>query len=86
MTKLQRKVALLVGAVGSIPVIFLLAWGYFDAIVRSEYASGVRTSTDGDSIVIPVVGVTVASILLLLVALAVFGIVMLLRKARRSTV
>ena len=84
MTKLQRKVALLVGAVGSIPVVFLLAWGYFDAMVRSEYASGARTSTDGDSIIIPVVGVTAAWILFLLAVLAVFGVVMLFRKARRS--
>ncbi len=85
MTKL-RKVSLAVGAVGSIPVVFLVAWGYFDAMVRSEYASGARTSTDGDSIIIPVVGVTAAWIVLVVVALGIFGIVVLLRKRPRSTV
>ena len=86
MTKLQRTLALGVGAVGSIPVVFLMAWGYFDAMVRSEYASGARPSTDGDSIIIPVVGVTAAWIILLLVGLGVFGIILQIRKGRRSTV
>ena len=78
--------ALVAGAVGSIPVVFLLAWGYFDTVIRSEYASGARESTDGDSIIIPVVGVTAAWMLLLLAGLGVFWVVLLVRKARRRTV
>ncbi len=74
------------GAVGSIPVVFLSAWGYFDAMVRSEYASGDRVSTDGDSIIIPVVGVTAAWIVLLLAGLGIFGIIVAVRRSRRGTV
>jgi TRAP-type mannitol/chloroaromatic compound transport system permease small subunit len=84
MTKPQRTLALIAAAVGSIPVVFLVAWGGFDAMVRSEYASGERVSTDGDSIIIPVVGVTVAWLIVLLAVAGVVGIIVQVRRARRG--
>jgi hypothetical protein len=85
MTRSQRTLALVLGAVASVPAVFLVASAYFDAMVRSEYASGARTSTDGDSIFIPVMGVALAWVVLLLGAAAVTGIVLIFRRARRST-
>jgi hypothetical protein len=58
---------------------------YFDAMVRAECASGDRVSTDGDSIIIPVVGVTVAWIVVLVFGVGVVAIVMEVRRARRNT-
>lgn len=85
MTKTQRTLALVLGAVASVPVVFLVAWGYFDAMVRSEYASGERTSTDGDSMIIPVIGVTVAWVIVLLVSVAAVLLVVHVRRARRKS-
>ena len=84
MTKPQCLLAVGVGAVLSVPGVFFAAWAYFDSMVRAEYESGVRTSTDGDSIIIPVVGVTVAWTLLLLVVAGVTGVVLLIRRARQG--
>lgn len=75
--------ALVLGAVGSVPVVFLIAWRYFAEMVGSEYASGERTSTDGDSIMIPIAGVTITWVLLLAVTAAVIGAVFCVRWAVR---
>jgi hypothetical protein len=84
MTKPQRVVAVVVAAVLSIPGVFFAAMAYFDSMVKAEYASGARTSTDGDSIFIPVMGVTVAWTFLLLIVGGVTAAVLLIRAARRA--
>lgn len=84
MTKFQCLRFVLVGTVLSVPGVFFSAWTYFDSTVRVEYESGVRTSTNGDSIIIPVVGVTVAWTFLLLVIGGVTGVVLLIRRARQG--
>lgn len=84
MTKPQLLLAVVAGAVLSVPGVFLASLHYFDAIVRAEYESGVRTSTDGDSIMIPVVGVTATWTLLLLVVGGLTGTVVLIRRARQN--
>jgi len=84
MTKPRHVVAVVVAAVLSVPGVFFAAMAYFDWMVKAEYESGARTSTDGDSIFIPVMGVTVAWTFLLLVVGGVTGVVILVRRARRS--
>jgi hypothetical protein len=49
MTKHQRLLAVVVGAVLSVPGVFLAALAYFDSMVRAEYESGVRSSTQAQS-------------------------------------
>ena len=84
MTKTQRLVAVVMGAVLSVPGVLFASILYFDAMGKSEYASGIRTSTDGDSIMIPVVGVTVAWTILLLLVGGIAGAVLLIRRARQN--
>jgi hypothetical protein len=84
MTKPQRVLAVVVGAVLSVPGVFFAAMGYFDSMVTVEYESGVRISTNGDSIFIPAVGVTVAWTLLLLVVASVAGAILVIRRARHD--
>jgi len=49
----------------SIPLTFCLALMLLMKMVDSEYASGARTSTHGDSVMIPAVGITVTWVLVL---------------------
>jgi hypothetical protein len=49
MTKHQRLLAVVVGAVLSVPGVFLAALAYFDSMLRAEYESGVRSSTRAQS-------------------------------------
>ena len=86
MTRLHRLVAVVVGAVLSVPAVFIASSMYFDAMVRSEYASGIRTSTGGDSTIIPVISVTVVWTIVLLVGGVIAGGVVLIRRARRGAV
>jgi hypothetical protein len=47
---------------------FGLSWWYFSGLVDEEYGSGVRTTTDSDSIMIPVMGVVTLTAVALLCA------------------
>ena len=52
--------------------------------VRAEYLSGARTSTDGDSISVPVFGIAIVNFLLVVTVNGVLGTYAFLRR-RRAT-
>ena len=49
----------------TIPVAFYLSIGYWTSLVQDEYRTGARVSTDGDSVMIPVMGTTIPWVLFL---------------------
>jgi len=83
MTKSHRIVVAVVAAVFSIPGVFVASYFFFDSMAREERASGARTATDGDAIMIPMMGLTMTWTLLLLVVAAIFGIIAIVRRVRR---
>ena len=87
MKRSTRWIGAVAAAIVSIPSVFFVSWMYLHAMVEEQYRTGVRVSTDGDSIIIPVVGVTFARIALLLTVSAVTGVVLLVRSwlRRRAT-
>jgi hypothetical protein len=54
----------------SIPVIYYI---YLDRLVDYEYATGIRTSTGGDIVLIPVAGLFIFVLLVLLIANVLAG-------------
>ena len=84
MTRKNRFAAILVGAILSVPTVALLSSFFIRRMIEAEYASGARTSTNGDSPMIPVVGVTVAWTVALLAGAAIWVTVRLVRRAARG--
>jgi hypothetical protein len=72
-----------VAAILSIPLVFFASLRSFRSMVEEEYRTGVRVSTDGDSAIIPAMGITIAWSVLLLTVGAATGVVLLVRSARR---
>ncbi len=68
------------------PVAFYLSISYWTSRVQDEYLTGLRVSTDGDSILIPVVGTTVSwvGLLCLLNALLLVTYLIWLRFPKRA--
>ena len=56
---------------------------YLDRLLDHEYATGIRTSTDGDIILIPVAGLFIFLLISLLIINAVVGFCVWLRRRRR---
>jgi TRAP-type mannitol/chloroaromatic compound transport system permease small subunit len=75
---------IVLGAVLSVPAVALLTFLYLQRMVASEYASGERVSTNGDSLGIPVIEVTVVWTSLLLLSGAVYFAVRFIRWALRN--
>ena len=78
----KRALAILAAALLSIPAVFLASGVYFRTMALDEYKSGARASTDGDSIMIPMVGVTAAWIVVLAIGTGVVAIGMEMRRSR----
>ena len=74
MAEVRKPLTVLLGAVLSVPVVAILAAVYFDHLVRAEYASGMRAATDGDSIIIPVAGLTLGWCALLMICAVFSGV------------
>lgn len=64
-----------------IPVIFYF---YVRQMVDDEYATGLRTTSDGDSIIIPVAGMFIFAFVALLVVNALVGGFYILARRRRE--
>jgi hypothetical protein len=60
MARKWRDIVAILAALLSIPSVFLLAFWVLWRTVQSEYASGDRISTGGDTVTIPAAGVTAA--------------------------
>ena len=80
----HRKKALAILAAGllSIPAVFLASGVYFRTMATDEYKSGGRVSTDGDSSMIPMVGVTAAWMVVLAIGTGVVAIGTEMRRSR----
>jgi hypothetical protein len=83
MGRLIRIIVIAVVGLASIPAVFFLSCHFLWKMVEEEYTSGARTSTGGDTVTIPAVGLTVAWTLLLLVATVVVVVVSTIRRRRR---
>jgi hypothetical protein len=70
-------------AILSIPLVFFVSLSSFRNMVEEEYRTGARVSTDGDSAIIPAMGITIAWSVLLLTLGAATGVVLLVRSSRR---
>ena len=87
MGRAAKLIAIVLAGVLSIPAVFLLSLEGLLRMVRAEYASGARTSTDGGSVMIPAMGLTYAwTVLLLVTATIVFAVGMIRRRRRRGSV
>jgi flagellar biogenesis protein FliO len=80
-----KVIAAVVAGLLSIPAVFLASFWYFSRMVQAEYASGVRITTDGDTVTIPAVGVTATWTVLLLAGVGVFLVMRIVRKGKRGT-
>ncbi len=79
-----KKLLLWLAVNGSIQVGFpVLFYIYLDRQVDYEYAAGIRTSTDGDIIMIPVVGLFIFLFIALLI-INTIGACLYIRKHRRQ--
>jgi len=65
MRRWVRYILAATATLASIPLTFHIAVKLLTKMVESEYASGVRTSTDGDFVMIPAVGIAVTWVLVL---------------------
>ena len=86
MTTGYRLTAWVVGALASVPLVFIAAFSYFSVVLQDEYRTGARVSTDGDIATIPAAGITVAWLLLLAVVATATLLVVATRryKAKRA--
>ena len=75
---------IVVGGVLSVPAVALLSFLYLQHMVAAEYASGERVSTGGDSIGIPMIGITVAWTGVLLIVGAAYFVVKFVKWALRN--
>jgi cellobiose-specific phosphotransferase system component IIC len=82
MSPRNKFVAILAAAILSVPAMFLGSFALLQRVVQSEFESGARTSTNGDTVMIPAVGLTAGWTALLLAAGAIFGTVSFLRRSR----
>jgi len=81
MRRWVKYILAAVATLASIPLTFYLALMLLMKMVESEYASGARTSTDGDSVMIPAVGITVTWVLVLVIGW--LGVLIWMRFRRR---
>lgn len=64
-----------------VPIVYYF---YLDNLVDYEYANGIRTSTDGDTLTIPVVGMFILVFLILVVINVVYGSYLVLVNKRAN--
>jgi hypothetical protein len=82
---MQRRRFWILWAVGNIVWFIVLPWLFgvwLAAEIRTEYETGARVSTDGDSISIPIAGVIMLNFLFLVLLNAAWGIYSLIRRRR----
>ena len=82
MARKQNYVLAFIAGVLSIPVVFALASIALGRMVEAEYASGARTSTDGDTVTIPAAGITAAWVVALAIGVFLALAVRMLRRRR----
>jgi hypothetical protein len=64
-----------------VPLVFGV---WLDVEIQSQYASGLRGSTDGDSVSIPIAGVALLNTLLLFVVNISWAVYVLIKKRRHA--
>jgi hypothetical protein len=74
----------LIGNLAWLIVVPLLVGVWLQHEVRAEYLSGARTSTDGDSISVPVFGIAIVNFLLVAAINGALGVYALLRRKRAT--
>jgi len=79
MKRRTRWIAATVAALLSVPLVLVTSFAYLSSMVEEEYRTGVRVSTDADSVIIPAMGVTLAWTGLLLAIGVATGLVLLVR-------
>ncbi len=79
MKRRTRWIAATVAALLSIPLVLVTSFAYLSSMVEEAYRTGVRVSTDADSVIIPAIGVTLAWTGLLFAIGVATGLVLLVR-------
>jgi hypothetical protein len=79
-----KLMAWILGNVATVPLVFFASLKYWTYVVTEEYRTGIRISTDGDTVMIPAMEYTIAWVNFLvgfnLIVLVVWGV----RSYRRS--
>ena len=79
-----KLMAWILGNVATVPLVFFASLKYWTYVVMEEYRTGVRVSTDGDTVMIPAMEYTIAWVMLLAGINLIVLIVWAVRFYRRS--
>ncbi|MDR7134052.1 heme/copper-type cytochrome/quinol oxidase subunit 2 [Lysobacter niastensis] len=83
MKTIFKLAAWILANVATVPLVFFASLSYWTSIVQEEYRTGVRVSTDGDTVMIPAIEYTVAWAMLLIAINLLVAVILAVRFYRR---